>query len=344
MILVTGGTGFVGKRLVRKLVEIGNKHIRCLVRPGTPRDIFHSILPDLSVSDVEIFPASFNDNPALKHALKGVNIVYHAAVSKTGSTASMVANTVAGSDNLYKACLEAQISRFVLVSSFSVIGVAKLFRGTVIDESIPMEEHPDLRDPYSFSKHRQEVLAWEYAKESGLPLVVVRPGVVFGPGNNILGPRIGVKLSRLFLHLGGSNTIPLTYVDNCAEAIVLAGTVPKVEREIFCIVDDDLPESQYLLKRYCKEVDSLYIIRIPYRLLRILSKCNVWYTNWTKGHIPAVFTPYQVDSMWKSHRFSNKKAKKMLGWKPKVSMRDALDITYSFLSQEERVQKGNYAI
>src|SRR5438093_8028394 len=341
MILVTGGTGFLGAALVRKLVELGHYNIRCLVRPGTSADILRPILEGLPPAEVEIFPASFNDRAALKAAFHGVEIVYHPAASKSGSFPSMVANTVVGSENIYRACVEARVSRCVLVSSFGVIGVATLPKGAWVNEKVPMEAHPERRDPYSFSKHRQETLAWEYAKREGLPLVVVRPGVIFGPGGTVMTPRIGMKVFGVFLHLGGRNQIPLTYVENCAEAIALAGTVPGIVGEIFCIVDDDLPVSRYLLKRYDREVTPSPIVRIPYPLLKVLSKCNVWYTNRTKGHLPVVFSPYDLGSIWKGHRFSNKKAKEQLGWRPKVSMSDALKITFASLARAEKQKTAN---
>ena len=331
--LVTGGSGFLGRRLVHKLVETGHKQIRCIVRPGTPSNFLRSVLVDVSLSDVDVFPASFNDNDALKSAFKGVDIIYHVAASKKGSFPSMVANTVLGSENIYKASINAGVSRFVLVSSLGVLGTAPIPRKVVIDENIAMDKHPEWRDPYTFSKHRQETLAWKYAKDMGLPLVVVRPGVIIGPDSEILCTRIGLKLFGLFLHLGGTNQIPLTYVDNCAEAIIRAGTVPNIEGEAFCIVDDDLPKSRHLLRRYCREVVPLRIVRIPYRVLRIIARCNVWYTDRTNGHLPSVFTPYEVEAMWKGHRLSNRKAKDVLGWTPKVSMKDSLDITYRSLAK-----------
>ncbi|HXX74400.1 MAG TPA: NAD(P)-dependent oxidoreductase [Nitrospiraceae bacterium] len=339
MILITGGTGFLGKRLVRKSLELGHKRVRCLVRPGTPRDIFRSLQAEFPSVQLEVFPASFNDSDALKKALQGVGIVYHAAASKKGAAPSLVANTVVGSEYLYKASVETGVSRFVLVSSFGVIGAASQRRGDIIDESIAMEEHPEWRDPYSFSKHQQEVLAWRYAKEHNLPLVVIRPGGIFGPGGEILHSRLGLNVFGIFLDLGSSNVMPLTYVDNCAEAIILAGTVPSIGKEVFCIVDDELPMGKDLIRRYRTEVKALKTIRIPYWLLKPLSYCNIWYTRRTKGHIPAVVSPYEVETMWKGHRFNNAKAKQLLGWTPKISMRDALDATFVFLAKAEKANQ-----
>ena len=73
-------------------------------------------------------------------------------------------------------------------------------------------------------------------------------------------------------------------------------------------------------------------VRIPYFLLKALARCNAMYTDKTQGHLPLVFNPYEVRTMWKGHQYSNMKAKQMLGWNPRVPMDQALASTYSSLS------------
>jgi nucleoside-diphosphate-sugar epimerase len=328
MILVTGGAGFLGKEVVRLLVTHYNQPVRCLVRPGTSDRVFRELFDGELPASVEIFQASFNDLNSLRKAIKGADVVMHLAASVAGSVPAQVSNTVIGSENIFNVCFEENVARVVLCSSFGVIGASHVQKNAVIDESVPMEDHPELRDPYSFAKHMQEQLAWQFYHEKGLPLVVVRPGVIFGPPVSILSSRIGLSLFGAFLHLGGKNKIPLTYKENCADLIIKAGLVPGIEGEVFCAVDDDLPTSNHLLSRYNKEVKKLFSVRVPYRMLRQLAKLNVWYSNRTQGHLPTVFTPYKVDAMWKGHHFSNKKAKEKLQWSPRVSMLEALDRTY----------------
>jgi nucleoside-diphosphate-sugar epimerase len=341
LILLTGGLGFLGSRVIRSLAASGYNDIRCAVRPGTPANVFRSVLADFPQLRLDQFPVSFNDRRTLTGAMDGVGIVLHLAAGRRGSAAAMVANTVVGSDNLFQVSVNARVSRFVLVSSMGVMGMTRLSAGMLVDEDVPMDEHPERRDPYSFSKHRQEALAWKYADTKGLPLVVVRPGVIFGPGSEILHPRIGLNLFGLFLHLGRANRIPLIYVDNCADAVVLAGTTPGIEREIFCVVDDDLPTSHYLLRRYCREVKRLRTLSIPRSLLVPISKLNSWYSERTKGHLPVLFSVEEIATLWKQNLFSNGKAKKVLNWSPKISMRDSLDLTFSVLhSDQNRGSQG----
>ena len=331
MILVTGGAGFLGKEVVRLLASQYKQNVRCLVRPGTPESVFKNLFGGELPNSIELFPGSFNDLESLRKAMKGVDIVLHLAASLKGGIPAQVSNTVVGSENLFNVCVEEKVSRLVLCSSFGVIGASHVPQNMTIDESVPMEDHPELRDPYSFTKHMQEQLAWEFYHEKGLPLVVVRPGVVFGPPVDILSSRVGLLLFGVFLHLGGKNLLPLTYKTNCADLIIKAGLVLGIEGEIFCAVDDDLPSSSYLLSRYKKEINRLFSIRIPHLLLRQLAKLNVWYSVKTQGYLPAVFTPYKVDAMWKGHRFSNGKAKEKLLWSPQISMRDALDTSYNYM-------------
>jgi nucleoside-diphosphate-sugar epimerase len=323
-ILVTGGTGFLGRAVVRSLLEKGLP-VRALVRPGTAPGAFDSFLAALPGSRVELAPASFSDTPALIAAATGVEAVLHIAASKTGSAAAQVANTVVGSDNLFEACVEARVPRLVLVSSMGVMGASAVRRGGLVDEETPLEPHPEWRDPYSFAKLRQEELAWKYRRERGLPLVVLRPGVIFGPGQNLLSARVGLNLFGLFLNLGTGGAMPITYVDNCADAVVQAGIVPGIEGRIFCVVDDDLPSGRRLLSLYRRRVRRIPYVVVPGFALRLAARWNVWYFERTKGHLPAVFTPYKVDAMWKGHRFSNARAKSGLQWTPRVPMDEALD-------------------
>ena len=92
------------------------------------------------------------------------------------------------------------------------------------------------------------------AGEHKLPYVILRPGYVFGPGKRELSGRVGINTFGFFIQVNGSNLLPLSFVDNCAEAIVLAGLKPGVEGEIFNVVDDELISGRQFLKAYKKKV------------------------------------------------------------------------------------------
>ena len=336
MILVTGAAGFLGRRVVRSLCEHGVPRIRCLVRPGT--DV-RAVPTDFPACAVEFVAANFNDSAGLRKAFDGVEVVYHLAAAKRGSAPSLVADTVVGSDNVLQAAQSTNVARFVLVSSLGVIDAAGLPSGSLVDESVALDPHPEWRDAYTFSKHRQETLAWEYARR-GLPLVVVRPGVIFGPGEPLLHTRVGVRVPGMFLQLGRRNAIPLTYVENCADAVVLAGLKldllkPDVGNAVVCVVDDNLPLGRQILRRHQREIERLRVVTVPYSVMRQVARVNVWYHERTQGHFPVLCTPYEVASMWKRLRYSNRAAKERLGWSPRVDMQTALDKTFRALADAQ---------
>jgi nucleoside-diphosphate-sugar epimerase len=217
----------------------------------------------------------------------------------------------------------------VSISSFSVYSNVGKARRNLLDETCPVEFHPELRgDAYSFAKVKQDQLVTDYGRRFGIPYVIVRPGFVYGPGNIGITGRVGLGSFGLFLHLGGSNPIPFTYVDNCAEAIVLAGLKPGVEGEVFNVVDDELPTSRQFLRQYKQHVrkfPSLYVPRWSSYLL-----CYLWekYATWSDGQLPPVYNRKCWHAYWKKTRYSNEKLKARLGWRPLVPVADAFRLYF----------------
>ena len=128
----------------------------------------------------------------------------------------------------------------------------------------------------------------------------------------------------LFLHLGGANTIPFTYVDNCADALVLAGVTKGVDGEVFNVVDDNLPSSRVVLRLYKKHVRRFTSIYVPHLTSYALCSLWEWYANWSEGQLPPVFNRKHWHAYWKRTRFSNEKLKTRVGWTPKVPVMEGL--------------------
>src|SRR5439155_25423795 len=263
---------------------------------------------------------------------RGVRVIYHLAAGRSDMFADAFMNSVVTTRNLLRAIWEyGCLKRFVNVSSFSVYSNRNKAHRRVLDESCPIETEPAERsDPYMFGKTRQDEIVVEYGEKYHIPYVTVRPGYVYGPGNETITNRVGIGTFGVFLHLGGSNTIPLTYVDNCAEAIVLAGLRAGVDGEVFNVVDDELMTGRQFLKAYKKKMKSFRSIRIPYFAGHGL--CSTWekYSKWSKNQLPPVFNRRRCAAEWKGNRYSNQKLKDRLGWKPRISMEQAMK---SFLSQ-----------
>jgi nucleoside-diphosphate-sugar epimerase len=135
---------------------------------------------------------------------------------------------------------------------------------------------------------------------------------------------VGISTFGGFLHLGGSNTIPFSYVDNCAEAIVLAGLKRGVDGEVFNVVDDDLPSSRQFLRQYKRKVRHFRSIYLPHAVSYAL--CCLWerYSVWSEGQLPPAFNREAWHASWKKSLYTNQKLKVQLGWTPKVSTEEGL--------------------
>ncbi len=327
--LVTGAGGFLGRSVVGRLLARPDADIRCLVRSSSQAERVRSLADAHPRATLEVMTGNLLSHEDCERAVEGVDVVYHLAASLKGSPADIFMNTVVASNRLLEALAGAPRT-IVMVSSMGVYGTAHLARGAVVDERTPLEPHPERRDVYSHAKWRQEKLFRDRALESGHRLIVIRPGVVYGPGGSPMSARVGLSLFGWFLHLGGGNRIPLTYVDNCADAIVTASESADAIGHAFNVVDDDLPTSRAYLRRYRREVARVKSVRIPYPGMWLLSRSVEWYHGHSRGQLPAVFTRYKTATLWKGTRFDNTKLK-CIGWTPRVATRDGLAKSFAAL-------------
>jgi nucleoside-diphosphate-sugar epimerase len=326
-VLVTGAGGFIGRRAVASLLERGFTNVACLARPAPaplqPNDFAG---PDEACA-VEVLQGNLLSREDCLRVSRGAQVVLHLAAGRgEKSYPDAFLNSVVTTRNLLEACLHHRcLKRFVNVSSFAVYSNRDKPRGRLLDEESPMEQHPELRgQAYCFAKVRQDEIVMEYGRKQSVAYVILRPGVVYGPGNEQIHPRVGLGHFGLFLHLGGLNRVPLTYVDNCADAIVLAGLVKGIDGEIFNIVDDDLPSSRRFLRLYKKEVKRFRSIYVPHFLSYLL--CLAWekYAGWSQGQLPPVFGRGTWHTNWKKTAYTNAKLKQRLGWKQQIPTSEGL--------------------
>jgi len=331
-ILVTGSNGFIGAKVVECLLEYGFTNLRCFIRPSSKLDRLKKILERFPAGkNAELVSGDLLSREDCRKAAQGISVIFHLAAGFEKSFAGAFMNSALATRNLMDAFLEhGRPKRFANVSSFAVYSNLKLERGALLDETSPLEDSPQERnDAYGFGKLKQEQLVREYGKNRGLPFVILRPGAVFGPGKPDLSGRVGVNTFGFFIHLGGANELPLTFVDNCAEAIVLAGLTPGVDGETFNVVDDEKMTSRDFLSAR-KSAKPFFSVWIPYPLA--YGACALWenYSKRSKGQLPPVFNRRRCAAEWKGNRYSNEKLRQRLGWKPKIKMKQAMDL---FLSQ-----------
>jgi len=327
-ILVTGAAGFIGARVVNTLLNLGFSNLRCLTRPSSKMESLNTVLrAHRGGSGVEVMRGNLLSPEDCAAAAKGATVVFHLAAGRgEKSFPDAFLNSVVTTRNLLDACVaDGGVRRFVNMSSFAVYKNDGNPRGRLLDESAPVEENPELRgNSYCFAKVEQDKLVAEYGQRFAMRYILIRPGWVYGPGNPGIHGRVGIGTFGIFLHLGGGNTVPLTYVDNCADAVVLAGVTEGVDGEVFNVVDDDLPSSRKFLRLYKRNVKRFKSIYLPHALSYGL--CYLWerYSQWSQGQLPPAYNRRIWNSSWKRTRYSNAKLKSRLGWKPSVPTSEGL--------------------
>lgn len=330
-ILVTGSNGFIGTRVVENLLQRGFRNLRLFVRPSSKLDKLKKILGSHPAGQAaEIVAGDLLSRQDCQAAARDVAVIIHLAAGFEKSFAGAFMNSALATRNLIEAFLElGRPRRFVNVSSFAVYSNLGMSRGALLDENCPLETNSQERgDAYGFGKLQQEKIVRRYGEKNNLPFVILRPGAVYGPGKPDLSGRVGINTFGFFIHLGGGNELPLTYVDNCAEAVVLAALTPGVDGETFNVVDDEkMTSREFLSARKSAKFFSIYV---PYPLARLGSVLWENYSKKSGGQLPPVFNRRRCAAEWQGNRYTNQKLRARLGWKQKVPLADAMK---SFLAQ-----------
>lgn len=264
-VLVTGASGFLGSRIVARISELGVP-VRALVRKTSRID--HLQLPG-----VTIFYGDVSDAESIKPAFEQVEYVIHTAADTSGSEEGGQLSTIQGTMNVLALSELCMVKRLVHISTCNVYGVADYVDGQVVDEDAPLERFPEKRGYYTHSKLAAENLVTEEMKKGKLPIVCLRPGTIFGPGGNIYTPMIGFSMGeKIFVVIGnGKFVLPLVYVDNLVEAVLLAMNSSISVNKIYNVVDPVKVTKRDYLEKVIKVVyvDS-FIIYFPFTLLKML--------------------------------------------------------------------------
>ncbi len=322
-LLITGASGFLGRHLVAQAVMRGHD-VRAQVRPVS--DI--KSLGWENHPRVEIVRADLRSRAGLDDLVRGVDAVISNAACKAGDFYTQFAGTVITTENLLQAMANTDVKRLVAVSTFSVYGFLKMSDRELLDEESPLDTDPIDRDEYAQTKLVQEQLARGFAKEHQGKVTVVRPGVVYGK-DNLWTARIGMELgANRCLVVGGRSILPITYVENCAQAIVFAAEKEQAVGQTYNIIDDDLPtHRQYLRALNQHRKPRMKSLPMPWLVMRFLAAIALGVNKLFLGRqakIPSILRPAALHARCKPSTYTNKLIKDSLGWSPHFALDEAI--------------------
>lgn len=328
-VLVTGASGFLGHALSARLAADGAADVRLLLRPGRADAVLEALVDAHADRGWRIERCGFDDPALLRVALEGVHTIHHLAAALRGGPAAIARGTLETSLRLLQALATVQSPpRVLLVSSLGVHGSAELREGDVLDEATPLEPQPHRRDAYTHAKCEQERWFADARRRLGIPLAIVRPGVIWGRGQAAAGDRVGLRLpGGLLLAPGLGCRIPLVHVDNCAAALAFVATHARFEGEAYAVVDADPPRGRDWLAALRRGGVATRALPCPPALARAAFAGWASARRLARGRLPALLTPYQARSAWKDLHYAS--ALPELGWVQPLTFEDALRRTFA---------------
>jgi len=314
--LVSGATGFLGGHLLARLQEKGF-HVRALARPT-------SDIAGLVRSGVEISDGDVADRRSLRRAMAGRQLVFHTAgrVSDWGSRQEFWRANVEGTANVIAACREAGVRRLVHVSSLTVLGLPRF--GARVDERTPLAAAS--RDFYTLSKIAGERLVRE-AHGGGLETVVIRPGVIWGPGDATIVPRLAALLrrGRLVLIGRGANHLGLSHVENLSQGLILAALAPAAAGQTYHLTDGEEITARDAFHALAAALGvAPPRFALPFPAVYALAALLEWKARLRSAAAPPALTRYGVRLVACDCRYDNRKAQDELGYRPSLTFRQGI--------------------
>jgi nucleoside-diphosphate-sugar epimerase len=317
-VLITGGLGFLGSALVTEFAAAGF-NIRIFSRQGRRAATF------VHPSGYPIIWGDIRDREAVNRATEGVNLVVHTVSNfrqaKTDRDAYAI--NVGGTDNLFDACAKQRVERIVLCSTIGVHGNVAQVPAT--------EESPyNPGDIYQETKVEVERRARAFEQEHGIPICILRPASLYGPGDLRMLKLFRMIQQHRFVMMGsGRANFHPAYIDDVARAFVLAAVHPRVAGETFIVGGDGFLPLRDLVKKIARHLRvSPPVFRLPLKPVEALAAaCEV------------VCRPLNIEpplhrrrmSFFRNNRgFSIDKARRLLGYAPQVGLDEGLERTIAW--------------
>lgn len=312
-ILITGATGFVGKKLVPALIQLGHK-VRCVVSKKVDW-----------LNAEQVIMKRLELETDWSQALIGVDVVIHLAArvhimeekSKSALDEYYKINTIA-TKNLAEQAAKHQVKRFIFLSSIKVNGELTLEGAPFSEETKAAPE-----DPYGQSKLYAEQHLQEISQNSSMQVVIVRPPLIYGPGvkANFLKMLQLVRKGIPLPFASVQNKRHFIYIENLVSALCLVVTHPAAANQTYLVADDNSFSMPHLMRLIAKEMNTrVWLIPFPVPFMRCIFQLLGMQNLNTR-----LFSSLEINS---------NKIKLQLGWNPPVSSVEGLKKTVAWYQSE----------
>ncbi|MBX0327211.1 NAD-dependent epimerase/dehydratase family protein [Oscillochloris sp. ZM17-4] len=321
-ILITGGTGFLGRHAARLLLHSGHR-VRLMGRDFAE-------VADLLAAGAEPVRADLRDHPAVIAACAGADAVVHAGALSApwGPRRDFLAVNLGGTAAVLAGCRRHGVARLVAISSPAVV-----FTGR--DHVLTTEDAPYPRQPSSIYAHSKRLAEELLRAAPDVPAVTLRPKAIFGPGDRALLPRIiaAARAGRLPQVGHGRNLVDLTYVENVAHAIALALTAEAAVGRTYHITNGEHVPLWALIR------DVLARLGIPARLPRVplpamLAAATAMEARAAISGREPLLTRYSVAILARTQTYDIAAARRDLGYAPVISVAEGVERTMQMLNAE----------
>ena len=318
--LVLGGTGFIGRSILDNLVTSG-KSAKVLCRSA--RNI------DCLPQTVAIAFGDMRDLSAVSASFTGIKTVIHCAAAMSGDWAEFYESTVLGTRNVLKALEGSSVKRLIYISSLGVLDYNMLKGGGRVEESSPIEAKPSDRGFYTRAKVEAEQLVLDFsATNPEINVVILRPGLVYGADSNNNLQNCGVLLDKFLLVFGlGKRSLGLSYVENLAQAVVLAGEANLSSGTIVQIVEPNQPTVRTIILEHNllsdQKVTPIFIPIAIWKLAFFAVDTLLFFKSKKMGTFR-----YRFASNSKILDYQSDFARTKLGWLPQYDIKESFAKSY----------------
>jgi nucleoside-diphosphate-sugar epimerase len=333
-ILVTGGNGFVGRHVVSALLDRGDS-VRVLALPDEDAST-------LEERGVTVHRGDVRRADTLVAPMRGAYGVLHLAAMMDvwRPLEHYRAVNVMGTENVCRAALATGVRRIVHMSSSSVYGMA---RGRPVDERSPLAP---FRDPYPITKAEGDLAVQRMMVEEQLPAVIVRPDQIFGPGDHLHFGRMADRLraGRGVIVGAGDNALPFVYVSDAVQGLLLALDHERALGQAYNITNDRPLTQKQLLHAIARAVGARPPrLRVPYRALYAAGWAAERVATLTGGRQRPSITRLGVAFFGRDSRYAIAKARRELGYAPRVALQDGVRLAADWYRQLSRERPARLA-